>query len=98
MTPYAKLASSEGNAEAAALCARLIAWHDAMVAHERRLKAGSPSEVCDDECPHAEAPALWRGAVAMFGERANELTFLRSRALGADAPGGERVMHAAAEP
>jgi hypothetical protein len=51
-----------------------------MVAHERRLRAGTTSDACDDECPHAEARALWSEAAAMFGARAEELTFLRSRA------------------
>jgi hypothetical protein len=51
-----------------------------MVAHERRLRAGSASDRCDDECPHAEARALWSEAAAAFGPRAGELTFLRSRA------------------
>ena len=37
MSPYVVLGSSVGTAEAAALCVRLTAWHDAMVAHERRL-------------------------------------------------------------
>ena len=38
------------------------------------------SDVCDDECPHAEARALWSEAIAIFGSRAHELTFLRWRA------------------
>ena len=66
--------------EATALSARLSAWHDAMVAHERRLRLGTTGDVCDDECPHADARALWAEAVAAFGSRAHELTFLRSRA------------------
>lgn len=80
MNPYVMLGSGSGTADAAALSARLSAWHDAMVAHERRLSAGLASDRCDDECPHAEAPALWSEAVATFGPRASELTFLRSRA------------------
>jgi hypothetical protein len=52
-----------------------------MVAHERRLRAGRTGDRCDDECPHAEARALWREAVDAFGARAHELTFLRSRAV-----------------
>jgi len=64
--------------EASALSARLYAWHDAMVAHERRLRAGKTSDTCDDECPHAEARVLWPEAVAAFGARSRELTFLRS--------------------
>jgi hypothetical protein len=80
MNPYLMLGSSLGTNEATSLSARLSAWHDAMVAHERRLRTGRTSDVCDDECPHAEAPALWSEAVATFGSRAPELTFLRSRA------------------
>ena len=79
MNPYTILSSALGPQEAASLSARLSAWHDAMVAHERRLRAGTTSDACDDECPHAEARALWSEAVATFGARAQELTFLRSR-------------------
>ena len=95
MNPYTTLSSGAGTADANALSARLAAWHDAMVAHERRLRAGTTSDACDDQCPHAEAPALWSEAIAVFGERAQELTFLRSRAQDArpsvstaDATGG----------
>ena len=80
MNPYLILGSGLGTNEAASLSARLSAWHDAMVSHERRLRTGRTSDVCDDECPHAGAPALWSEAVATFGARAHELTFLRSRA------------------
>ena len=80
MNPYLMLGSGVGTNEATSLSARLAAWHDAMVAHERRLRAGRTSDVCDDECPHAEARALWSEAVATLGSRAHELTFLRSRA------------------
>ena len=82
MNPYGIVTSANGAAEAAALRARLMAWHDAMVAHERRLRAGHTSDACDDECPHVEARTLWAETAAMLGPRANELTFLRSRALG----------------
>jgi len=40
MNPYAMLASGSGDSTSSALAARLAAWHDAMVAHERRLRAG----------------------------------------------------------
>ena len=80
MNPYTILSSGLDTSEATALGARLSAWHDAMVAHERRLRAGTTSDACDDECPHAETRALWSEAAAMFGARAEELTFLRSRA------------------
>jgi hypothetical protein len=74
------LGSGIGTTGAATLSARLSEWHDAMVAHERRLRAGTTSDRCDDECPHAEAQALWSEALAAFGPRAQELAFLRSRA------------------
>jgi hypothetical protein len=80
MNPYLMLGSALGTIEATSLSARLLAWHDAMVAHERRLRAGRTRVVCDDECPHAESRALWSEAVATFGSRAHELTLLRSRA------------------
>src|SRR5688572_24748904 len=82
MSPYAILGSSVGTAEAASLCMRLTAWHDAMVAHERRLRTGRSTDACDDECPHVEARTLWAEALATLGPRASELAFLRSRANG----------------
>jgi hypothetical protein len=80
MNPYVMLGSGIGTSEAASLSARLAAWHDAMVAHERRLRTGRTADTCDDECPHVEAGTLWAEALATFGTRASELTFLRSRA------------------
>lgn len=62
MNPYTTLSSGLGRHEATALSARLSAWHDAMVAHERRLRSGVTSDTCDDEGPHAEARALWSEA------------------------------------
>jgi hypothetical protein len=82
MNPYFTLGSGFGTNDATTLGVRLSAWHDATVAHERRLRTAGMTEVCSDECPHAEAPVLWSEAVAMFGSRAHELTFLRSRAVG----------------
>jgi hypothetical protein len=83
MNPYVTLGSGIGTSEAASLSARLAAWHDAMVVHERRLRTGRTADTCDDECPHVEARTLWAEALATFGTRASELTFLRSRAIGA---------------
>jgi hypothetical protein len=83
MNPYAVLGSGVRTAEAASLRARLSAWHDEMVAHERRLRTGRTSDRCDEECPHAEARTLWAEALASFGTRVNELAFLRSRAIAA---------------
>jgi len=85
MNPYAIVGSGSGTAEAASLRARLMAWHDAMVAHERRLRSGQTTDACDDECPHVEARTLWAEVSAMVGPRASELTFLRSRAQDASA-------------
>jgi hypothetical protein len=80
MNLYAMLASGDGASTSSALAARLAAWHDAMVAHERRLRTGRTGVACDDECPHVEARTLWAAALTAFGERAHELSFLRSRA------------------
>jgi hypothetical protein len=88
VNPYTILSSGMGTIEAATLSARLSAWHDAMVAHERRLRMGATGDVCDDECPHAEARALWSAAVDAFGDRAQQLTFLRSRAEQGRRPAG----------
>ena len=79
MNPYARLGSIAGTPEATSLGVRLTLWHDAMVAHERRLRRAD-LERCGDECPHAEAQMLWPEAVALFGSHAEALTFLRSRA------------------
>ena len=80
MNPYAMLAAGSGASTSSELAARLAAWHDAMVGHERRLRTGRTGDVCDDECPHVEARTLWAEALAAFGERVHELSFLRSRA------------------
>ena len=80
MNPYAIDHLGTDTAEAASLRARLMAWHDAMVTHERKLRSDPTGDLCDDECPHVEAAALWNEASAMLGPRASELAFLRSRA------------------
>lgn len=82
MSPYAIAELGSETAEAVSLRARLVAWHDAMVTHERRLRS-TPAARCGDECPHIQAGALWAEASAILGSRANELQFLRSRALAA---------------
>jgi hypothetical protein len=101
MNPYLMLGSGFGTNEATSLSARLSAWHDAMVAHERRLRSRKTGDVCDDECPHAEARALWSEAVATFGPRAHELAFLHSRAnetaRSKSGTGAREVVSAAAE-
>jgi hypothetical protein len=80
MNPYTALGHHVGTSEAASLSGRLAAWHDEMVAHERRLRSGLTGVPCHDECPHAEARTLWSEALALFGGRAEQLSFLRSRA------------------
>ena len=84
MNPYAIVDVNVGATGPGPLRARLMAWHDAMVSHERRLRSGSTNDRCDDECPHVEASALWAEALEALGPRARELTFLRSRATRAD--------------
>jgi hypothetical protein len=80
MNPYSAIGSRLGTAEAESLSQRLTAWHDAMVAHERRLRAGRTDDGCDEDCGHSDARALWAEALTTFGDRAYELSFLRSRA------------------
>ena len=70
MNPYMMLSADIGTAEATSLSGRLSAWHDAMVAHERRLRTVSVEDACHDECPHVTARTLWSEAVATFGDRA----------------------------
>jgi hypothetical protein len=80
MNLYTMVGSGLGTAEATALSASLATWHDAMVTHERKIRAGRADAVCDEECPHAEARTLWIEAQEVFGDRAHDLAFLRSRA------------------
>lgn len=75
MNVYKQLGYANGTPEARQLADRLSAWHDAMVAHERRADSS-----CSDGCPHAEARALWREALEVFGAEARELRFLARRA------------------
>jgi hypothetical protein len=69
-----------------------MAWHDAMVAHERRLRSRQVTDACDDQCPHVEARTLWAEVSEMLGERASELTFLRSRAMDATASSDQLIV------
>lgn len=94
MNLYGVVSAGIGTAEAESLRGRLMAWHDAMVAHERRLRSGQSTDVCNDECPHVEARALWAETAATLGARADSLTFLRSRALGSSAS-ADRVVETA---
>src|SRR5687767_10241514 len=97
MNPYLLIGSARGTAEAASLSQRLAAWHDAMVAHERRVRAGRVGDECDDDCAHGQARALWSEALATFGDRAHDLSFLRSRAIGAIPPSEDIAVSANAE-
>jgi len=81
MKLYTSIGTRLGSQEATELSERLAAWHDAMVAHERQLRAGHATIECHDDCPHSEARVLWQEAVATFAEHADDLTFLRSRAV-----------------
>jgi hypothetical protein len=92
MNPYVTLASTIGTREASSLCHRLTAWHDAMVTHERRLRTTSRSELCEDDCPHAEARTLWREALAVFGAGAHQLSFLRSQGSSVPRFQGSKVL------
>ena len=94
MNPYAIVGSGIGTAEAASLRARLMAWHDAMVAHERLIRSGQTTDACDDQCPHVEARTLWAEVSAMLGPRASELTFLRSRGQRASASSDPLIVSA----
>ena len=91
MSLYTMLGAGTGTPEATVLGVRLAAWHDAMVAHERKIRAGRTEERCDEECPHADARTLWSEAREVFGDRAQELTFLRARATAASEPFEELI-------
>lgn len=80
MNFYTAVAVRVNSPAALELSQRLTAWHDAMVAHERHI-AGQTSAGCDEDCPHAEAAALWNEALTTYGQHAHELTFLRARSL-----------------
>jgi hypothetical protein len=75
MNLYTSIASRIGSPEAQALGARVAAWHDAMVAHERRRDSRVGD--CYEECPHEEAQLLWTEAVIVFGDNAPACEFLR---------------------
>lgn len=80
MNVYMIAGAGVGTAAATELSARLATLHDAMVAHERKIRVEGADAACDEECPHDDARALWSEALEILGERAQELTFLRSRA------------------
>lgn len=77
---YKSLAYRVGSADALELAERLEAWHDAMVSHERAQRRQNSR--CPPDCPHTEVADLWREAQQIFGRAADELVFLRTRAIG----------------
>ena len=81
MNPYMVIGSQVGTADAVSLAQRLEVWHDAMVTHERLMRGSRTGDLCDEDCAHSDARSLWAEALIAFGERAHELSFLRSRAL-----------------
>jgi hypothetical protein len=74
---YRNLGDRVGTLEARALAEQLVTWHDAMVKHVR-LAERRRSDACGDGCPHDDAVVLWSDALAVFGEEANQLVFLRA--------------------
>jgi hypothetical protein len=88
MNPYTQVGSRLGNIESPSLSQRMAARHDAVVGHERRLRAGRTDDGCDEDCAHNDARAIGAEAVTTFGDRARELSVLRSRAM---SPGGLRM-------
>lgn len=82
MSMYRLIETADGLRAPSELAERLVAWHDAMVAHERMRRAAPSASPCGDECPHVEARELWAEAKATLGTGALDLTFLRSRAEG----------------
>jgi hypothetical protein len=77
MTIYHVLADRTGTSEARALAEQLAAWHDAMVKHLRVIRSRATAQ-CAEDCPHAEAGALWSAAQHILGVGAGQLEFLRS--------------------
>ena len=77
---YRLLASRVGSLDAQELAHDLADWHDAMVRHERSQTALGVACAAADECPHTEAPDLWRRARRLFGAGADDLVFLRASA------------------
>lgn len=73
---YRVLGDLIGTEEARDLAQQLVAWHDSMVKHLRQVRLRGAG--CDEECPHEQARALWRLAVAVFGADADKLTFLQA--------------------
>ncbi len=62
MNPYMVLSSDLGTDEAMSLSAKLSAWHDATVTHERRLRTVSRADACHDESVRRSAPLVVRSS------------------------------------
>ena len=77
MSLYRSMANVVGSHEARGLAHRLAAWHDAMVMH-RRSTGDEAGPSCDVDCPHEQAELLWREALEVYGDKAQEFAFLRS--------------------
>ena len=85
MHTYWHLGDQVGTNEARELAKQLVAWHDAMVRHLRVVNRRS-GVACSEDCPHERAALLWSTAQAVFGERSDDLTFLRSHGHAAPSP------------
>jgi hypothetical protein len=77
---YRTLGDAVATGTARDLAEQLVAWHDAMVNHERAAKLRPL--VCGDDCPHGQAGMLWAEALDVFGEDACKLVFLRKHGEG----------------
>jgi hypothetical protein len=77
MNVYRRFGDQIGTTEARELAQQLVAWHDAMVKHLRVVGPVRTAR-CGEDCPHAEAAALWPAVQEVFGERASTLGFLRT--------------------
>jgi hypothetical protein len=81
MNTYRILGDNVGTTEARVLAEQLVAWHDSMVKHLRVVGPRRGPD-CADDCPHDEAAVLWSAARTTFGDRAEDLRFLRSHGQG----------------
>lgn len=77
MNIYRVLGDRIGTDEARQLAQQLVAWHDAMVKHLRRV-GPLATVTCAGDCPHVEAGVLWTAAQNVLGDGARRLEFLRS--------------------
>ena len=73
---YRSLGDLVATSEARDLAEQLVRWHDAMVMHLRSVKRRGVT--CNGGYAHDQAHLLWIQALAVFGEAAARLTFLRT--------------------